>query len=350
MVNGQISTAHGTRQRNKVAALVGSVILAAAALAACGSDNQSGSGSGSDSDEIIVGVITKNNFNPYWVAIADGAEEAAKDKGVKLITSVGKSDTDNSSQVTAIENMITRGVSTILITPADNKAIVPAIQKARDAGIQVISLDAATDPEDATDATFATNHTTMGKLIGEWAKAKFEGQEIHLAMLNCDPAAAPCIQRHDGFLQGLGISADDASISGEATTDATIATGQSNMETLLQKDPDINLVYTVSEPVGYGAYQALQQAGKTDQVTLVTIDGSCQGVQFVADGKFAANSQQYPQLMASKGIDAAIEFAETGKMVTGLVDTGEALVTDDPQDGVESMTADDARTQCWGDK
>lgn len=348
MDNDQKSSTPGVRRHSRTAALVGSLVLAAAALAGCGSaDGDSGGGG---SDEVLVGVITKNNFNPYWVAIADGAKEAAKEKGVELITSVGKSDTDNASQVSAIENMITRGVSTILITPADNKAIVPAIEKARDAGIQVIALDAATQPEDAVDATFATNHTTMGQLIGEWAKAKFDGQEIRLAMLNCDPAAAPCIQRHDGFLEGLGLSSDDPSISGEATTDATIATGQSNMETLLQKDPDINLVYTVSEPVGYGAYQAIKQAGLEDQITLVTIDGSCQGVQYVKDGKFAANSQQYPQLMASMGIDAAVEFAETGKKVTGLVDTGEKLVTDDPQDGVEGMSSDEGASDCWGDK
>ena len=65
----------------------------------------------------------------------EGAQKAAKAKGVKLLTAAGKFDGDNAGQVTAIENMVAAGVKGILITPSDTKAIVPAIKKARDAGV-----------------------------------------------------------------------------------------------------------------------------------------------------------------------------------------------------------------------
>ena len=70
--------------------------------------------------------------------------------------------------------MVTRGAKGILITPADSKAIVPSIKKARDAGVTVIALDTPTEPEDAADALFATDNKKAGVLIGQWAKAKFE--------------------------------------------------------------------------------------------------------------------------------------------------------------------------------
>ena len=57
------------------------------------------------------------------------------------MTAAGKFDGDNAGQVTAIENMVTAGAKAILITPSDTKAIVPAIKKARDAGVLVIALD-----------------------------------------------------------------------------------------------------------------------------------------------------------------------------------------------------------------
>ena len=103
----------------------------------------------------VIGLITKTETNPFFVKMKEGAAEAAKAKGAKLLTGAGKADGDNAGQVTAMENMIAAGAKTILITPSDSKAIVPAIRKARDKGVLVIALDSPTDPADATDALFA---------------------------------------------------------------------------------------------------------------------------------------------------------------------------------------------------
>src|SRR5207245_11680310 len=111
--------------------------------------------------------------NPYVGEMKEGAQKAGKQHAAKLLTAAGKFDGDNASQVTAIENMVTAGAKGILITPSDTKAIVPAIKKARAAGVVVIALDTATDPASAVDALFAPNNYNAGLLIGKWAKAKF---------------------------------------------------------------------------------------------------------------------------------------------------------------------------------
>src|SRR6185436_16582304 len=79
----------------------------------------------------VVGLITKTETNPFFVKMKEGAAEAAKAKGAKLLSGAGKADGDNAGQVTAMENMIAAGAKTILITPSDSKAIVPSIKKAR---------------------------------------------------------------------------------------------------------------------------------------------------------------------------------------------------------------------------
>ena len=95
-------------------------------------------------EEVIVGLITKTETNPFFVKMKEGATEAAKARGAKLLSGAGKTDGDNAGQVTAMENMIAAGAKTILITPSDSKAIVPAIRKARDKGVLVIALEPAT--------------------------------------------------------------------------------------------------------------------------------------------------------------------------------------------------------------
>src|SRR6478736_7989262 len=83
----------------------------------------------------IVGLITKTNTNPFFVKMREGADAEAKKAGVELRTFAGKYDGDNQAQVEAIESLVSAGAKGILITPSDTAAIVPTVEKARQAGI-----------------------------------------------------------------------------------------------------------------------------------------------------------------------------------------------------------------------
>lgn len=313
-------------------------------------------------DQIIVGLITKTESNPFFVKMKEGAQQAADAAGVKLMTASGQFDADNASQVTAIENMVTAGVKGILITPGDTKAIVPAIEKARQAGVLVIALDTPTDPMDATDALFATDNFKAGKLIGEYAKATMGDKTPVIATIDGSTGVSVSILRHNGFLAGFGPAeasgatpvgtesqfVPDPRVVCSQDADGDQAKSQTAMENCLQKSGDINLVYTINEPAARGAYTALKNAGKEKDVVIVSIDGGCTGVQAVKDGQIAATSQQYPLKMAQLGVEAVVKFAQTGEKPSGYTDTGVTLITDKPQPGIESEDTDFGLENCWG--
>jgi fructose transport system substrate-binding protein len=300
-------------------------------------------------ETVIIGLITKTDTNPFFVKMKEGAAQEAKAKGAKLMTAAGKFDGDNATQMTAIENMVVAGAKAILITPSDTKAIVPAIKKARDAGVIVIALDTPTDPQDATDALFATDNFKAGVLIGEYAKAAMKGKQAKIATLDLAPGITVGQLRHDGFLKGFGIQEGDPSIVCSQDTQGDQAKGQTAMENCLQKAPDINVVYTINEPAAAGAHQALRAAGKKG-VLIVSVDGGCAGVKNVKAGIIAATSQQYPLKMASMGVEAGVEYAKTGKKVSGYTDTGVTLITDKPMKGVTSKNTKFGLAECWGNK
>jgi fructose transport system substrate-binding protein len=321
------------------------VVIAALLLSA---NFASGQPLRAQSSEILVGLITKTESNPFFVKMKEGAQGVADKLGAKLMTAAGKVDGDNESQVAAIENMVNAGVKGILITPSNTKAIVPAIKKARDAGVLVIALDTPTEPQDATDALFATDNLKAGILIGEYAKAAFGDKPVKIAMLDLAPGITVGQLRHDGFLQGFGIKEGDKAIVCAQDTQGDQAKGQTAMENCLIKDPDINLVYTINEPAAFGAYTALEKAGKAKDVMIVSVDGGCAGVEGVIAGKIAATSQQYPLRMAALGVEAVVEFAKTGKKATGYTDTGVTLISLKPQTGIESMGGVFGVQSCWG--
>jgi fructose transport system substrate-binding protein len=307
----------------------------------------------------VIGLITKTETNPFFVKMKEGAAEAAKAQGAKLLTGAGKADGDNAGQVTAMENMIAAGAKTILITPSDSKAIVPAIKKARDKGVLVIALDSPTDPTDVTDALFATDNYKAGVLIGQYAKAALGGKPAKIVTLDLFPGHPVGAQRHNGFLKGFGLTAPDAK-SNELGKAAEVvcmadsfgdqAKGQTAMENCLQKAPDVNLVYTINEPAAAGAFNALKKAGKEKNVVIVSVDGGCQGVKDVGEGKIAATSQQYPLKMAAMGVEAGVAYAKTGKKPSGYTDTGVTLIAAKALPGVDSQDVKTGTDLCWGKK
>jgi fructose transport system substrate-binding protein len=309
--------------------------------------------------EPVIGLITKTDSNPFFVKMKEGAEAEGKKLGVKVISGSGKTDGDNAGQITAMENMIAAGAKTILITPSDAKAIIPAIKKAQEKGVMVIALDSPTDPVSAVDGLFATDNYKAGLLIGQYAKAALGGKKPVIATLDLFPGHPVGAQRHNGFLQGYGLQsleaksndlAKPAEVVCMADSFGDAAKGQTAMENCLQKNPAINLVYTINEPAAAGAYKALKAAGKDKAVVIVSVDGGCAGVKDVGAGVISATSQQYPLKMAAMGIAAGVEYAKSGKKVSGYTDTGVTLIAAKALPGVDSKDVKTGMDLCWGKK
>jgi fructose transport system substrate-binding protein len=348
-----------SRARRLLAA--GGVVVLAFGTAACGG------GSGGGGGEPVVGLITKTDTNPFFVKMKEGAQKAASEQGVKLQSFAGKVDGDNEAQVQAIENLISAGAKGFMITPSDSKAIVPSLDKAHQSDMLVVALDTPTDPTNAADATFATDNYEAGKLIGQWAKAKFtkagKYDSAKIAMLDLNPNGVSVdVKRDQGFLDGFGIPVGDpnkigdekdARIVGHDVTNGEQDKGRTAMENLLQKSPGVNLVYTINEPAAAGAYQALKAAGKDKQTTIVSIDGGCPGVDNVSKKIIGATSMQFPLKMAELGVEAIAKYAKDGtkpQATAGkdFVDTGVQLITDDPQTGVDAKDSAWGKQNCWG--
>lgn len=307
----------------------------------------------------VIGLITKTESNPFFVTMIQGAEAAAKANGFTLLTAAGKNDGDNAGQVTAIENMIAAGAKTIMITVNDAKAIVPAIAKARAQGVMVVALDSPTDPVDATDGLFATDNYRAGELIGQFAKSALGARAPRIATIDLLPGHPVGAQRHNGFLKGFGLATNDKASNELAQPVEVVcmvdsygdrAKGQTGMENCLQKNPDINVVYTINEPSAAGAYNALEKVGKASSVVLVSVDGGCQGIKAIQDGRLGATAQQYPVKMAELGVRAAAVFRDSSVRATGYIDTGVQLITAKQVEAVPSLAADSASKVCWGDR
>lgn len=322
-------------------ALLTAALIATVAVGC--TDTKTGTDDAGGDGAIKIGLVTKTDSNPYFVALRDAAQAEADRSGAELVALAGKFDGDNDGQVAAIENLVQQGAKTILVTPSNSTGILGAIKKARDRGILVIALDTETDPQDAVDATIATDNTEAGRLQGQYVKAALNGQPARSILLDGTPGSTVSEQRNAGFVEAAA-----PEVLGQEATNGEQEAAQTATENLLQRVTTLNSIYTLNEPAARGAYVALQARGLAGQVVIGSIDGSCQGVTDVKDGKIAVTVMQFPKKMAEQGVQAAVEFAETGEKPSGFIKTETAVITDKPIDGIESKDSAWGLENCWG--
>ncbi|HJQ43103.1 MAG TPA: substrate-binding domain-containing protein [Jatrophihabitantaceae bacterium] len=362
------------RTTRRTVAAVAALTAGSLVLAACSSSSNSGSGGSGGSGKVGVALILKTLTNPYFVSMEKDAKTEASKDNVKLTVAAGKTDGDTQTQISAIDNAISRGDKGILIT-INGDAVNTELAKARKAGLFVIALDTAPTPVSTVDITYATDNEEAGKLVGQYAAAKLGGKKAVIAMLDLfdNQVVSVDTSRDHGFLEGMGIDPGSTSENGKEAksghytggkggdyqvvchqpTQGAVPGGKTAMENCLSKNGDVNVVYTINEPAADGAIQALNAAGKKN-VIVVTIDGSCKYVNGqLKNGTIAADAAQYPGKMASQGVSTIASLARGGTKPTlpsgqDFINTGTALVTADPIAGLQSQTPAEAAKACWG--
>ena len=118
-----------------------------------------------ESSQVKVGLVISTLNNPFFVSLKDGAQSKATELGYSLI--VLDSQNDPAKELSNVEDLVTQGVSAILINPADSDAVGNAIKVANKQKIPVITLDrGATSGEVVTH--IASDNVAGGKMAGEF--------------------------------------------------------------------------------------------------------------------------------------------------------------------------------------
>ncbi|GHV72780.1 periplasmic sugar-binding protein of ABC transporter [Spirochaetia bacterium] len=229
-----------------------------------------------------VGFTVQDLTIPYFISVIDGINDHRAAYNVELLVHDGKSDA--SSQVTAIENFITQGVDAIVICPIDPVAPEAAVKEAQAAGIPVISWSELVKGSDAFLTLKQHEYGyTAGKIAGEWAARKFTNQADAKVMFVYVPEVEALAERgqglKDGFLElvpGATIVAEQAGNTPEA--------GMKAVETVLIKNPGLNVIVACNDAVALGAYEAMAAAGKkAGDVCIVGLDATPEALNKIRD-------------------------------------------------------------------
>ena len=282
--------------------------------AACGSDAEpsgdAGSG-GSDKAGGTIAIITVDPSNPYWKAEIDTAKAAAEKLGYKTTTASHNNKPDE--QNTMIETAINDKVAGILLDPAGADESIAAVQKAVDADIPVVLINAEISETGLAKSQIVSNNA-QGATIGAeaWAESMdFKGTYVELFG---NPSDNNAQVRSDGYKQVIS-QYPDLKLVGKEIANWDRQEGQEKMEALLSKYPKVQGVIAGNDEMALGAINALKEAGKLKQVKVLGFDGNQDAVNAVNSGEMVATVLQ-PIVtgteLAIEQLDNVINDGETG--------------------------------------
>ncbi len=272
-----------------------------------------------------IAVVPMTNSHAFFLTIKAGAEAAAKKVGVELLWRGPNDETDVAGQISIVENFISQRVDAIVLAPCERKALVPVVKKARKAGIPVVVVDSALEP-DISDCFIATDNFRGGVLAAE-TLCRLMGGKGKVGILQAIPGAASVMAREAGFRSLVRRKYPTVQIASVLFGHSSVATAMQAMENMLTAHPDLIGVFAVNEITGVGAARVLR-IRKGRQVKLVAFDAAPAEVQALRDGIINALIVQDPYQMGYRGVLASVDILKMRK-VPRKINTPVTVVTQD---------------------
>jgi ribose transport system substrate-binding protein len=254
----------------------------------------------------------KSLANEFFGTMAEGAKshQAANSDDYDLIVNGIKNETDLTEQVNLVEQMVARGVDAIVVAPADSKALIPVLKRARKAGVVVVNIDNKLDSEvlqrEGLEIPFVGPDNREGaKAVGEaLAKKLTTGDKV--AIIEGVPTAFNGQQRRLGF--------EDA-MKAAGMNIVSVQSGQWEMDkannvaaALLSEHTDLKAILCANDSMALGAVAAVTSAGKRGEVLVVGFDNIAAIKPLLDDGRVAATADQHGDQLAVYGIEAALQI------------------------------------------
>ncbi len=226
-------------------------------------------------------------WRAYMVTSAEAQAEQYPDLVEEFIyTDAGGS---NEKQIADVEDLISRGVDLIMMSPREAQALVPAVDAIKKAGIPLIVLDREVVGDDY-NVFIGGNNLQIGEELGKYVLGKV-GDTFNYLEIEGIPGATPTIQRHEGFTSQIEGSSGIKRLDAQPAN-YDLAPAIPIVEDWLTKyKGQFQVIYAHNDPMILGAINVLKEAGyKPGEVFLVGVDGQREAFEAIKDGWLQATA------------------------------------------------------------
>lgn len=309
---------------------LGSAVAAMALLAATGAGFA----------QIRIAVVAKDIGNGFFVAAGKGAEEAAKELGDVEIIFTGPTEPTAEGQIEVINTLVAQQVNAIVISANDPDALVPALKKAKERGITVVSFDSGVAAEGRDVQLDPSSIDLIGKTIVKLAADNLPDGKGKIAFLSGTATATnqnawlAAAKEHYGEFPGIEVV---STVYGDDLFDKSYREAQG----LLASFPDLA---AISAPTSVGIVAAAQAVTDAGLIGKINVTGLGLPSEMAAHVKSGASK--------SFAIWNPIDLGYSATMIAYHLLKGEAKAEPGAQIAigrVGKITLDDSRSAAMSD-
>lgn len=319
------------------------VLMAGAMVAGCtpGAASESSKAEVEASKEeggsYTIGIFTKDSTTAFWRYVTEGAKAKGQELGVEIVEYAPASYTDSAGQLSMVEDSISAGVDAICIAACDSTAIVPALQKAVDAGIPVIIFNTMV-PDFKDNVTFVgvDNYDASYRVTEQLIK-DHDGKG-NLVILEGDPAGYQNIERTRAVTD-LAEKYPEVSIITRQPGYANREKSMNAMENILQAYNEIDMVWAINDVAAMGAIQAIEGAGRQG-IDVIGIDGTPEGATAAKDGRMKYTIDQGPFDQGAMSVQAAVDYLKGSEIKDNYATGGTIVGADNAEDFLKEFYPD----------
>ena len=259
-----------------------------------------------------IALIMKSLANDFFSSMAEGAKkhQAEHRNEYELVVNGIKDELDLSRQAALVDEMVASGVDAIVIAPADSKALVPVLRRARQKGVVIINIDNRLDRDtlekEKISIPFVGPDNRKGaRKVGEYLASKLKPGDA-VAILEGIRTSFNATERRLGFEQAMQEAkmkiVDSQSAQWEMNKANTITVS------MLSEHPEIKAILAANDSMALGAISAIKTAGRSGEVLVVGFDNIPAVQQAIKEGKILATADQHGDALAVYGIEYALQL------------------------------------------
>jgi ribose transport system substrate-binding protein len=272
----------------------------------------------------LYGVIPKTRSAIFWQIVHAGAVAASRDLNVDIDWNGPTGETEFAQQITIVDQFINRHVDGIELAPNDREALVPAIERAKAAGVPVIIIDSGADTDQYV--SFIATDNYRGGVMAAQRLGTILGKRGRVAMIGNAPGSASSLAREQGFRDTLAKEFPNTELVAFQFGMADYSRSLAVTEDILTAHPDLDGIFASNETSSVGALQGIQERGLAGKVKLVGFDSSPTLLEGLRTGVIDSLVLQDAFQMAYQGLKTLIDY-RAGHTPPKRIDMPPALAT-----------------------
>ena len=278
-----------------------------------------------ETKKLRLAVIPMGTTHEFWKAIHAGAKKAADELGVEIIWKGPLKEDDRNEQIQIVETMMDKGVDALILTPLDDRALMPPVAEAKARGIPTVIFNTALKGDDFI-AYVSTDNWKGGVLAAERI-GELLGGRGKLILIRIIEGVEGNRQREEGFLQTIRSKFPGINIlSDNQYAGITTETAYQTTENLLARFHDVDAIFTPNESTTFGCLRALQDHGLAGKVIHVGFDSSKKLIEALEKNELRGLILQDPVRMGYDSVRTAVARLR-GEPYETRIDTGVFLAT-----------------------